>query len=558
MKEENYTPWKRFLGLLKLEKKDILQIFYYAIFSGLVSLSVPLGIQAIVNLIQGARISTSWVVLVVLVTLGVAFVGILQLMQIRILENIQQKIFTRASFEFSYRFPKIKMEELKNFYPPELANRFFDVLTIQKGLTKVLLDFPAALTQVIFGIILLSLYHPFFIIYGLLLLSLIYIVFKITAKKGLDTSIVESKFKYKIAHWIQEVARTLVSFKISGRTNLAISRNDKMVSDYLDARESHFQILKLQFIQMIGFKVLVTAGLLVIGGILVLNQQMNIGQFVAAEIIILLIIGSVEKMILGLESFYDVLTSLEKMGQVVDKELEDQKGDEPFENQQPLHIELDNIYFQGFNGKNIINGIDLNIAPGDKILLRGRNGAGKSTLLKLISGLFQPTGGEIYVNDISLKSLKLNHYRSLLGQSLSEESPFEGTLLDNITFGDKNISQQDIRWAIEKTGLGGFVKQQPKGLNTIIHPEGMQIPYSVSRKIILARSIVRKPSLLILNDPLDQLDPDEEKKILDFLFSKENSWSIIVASKDKKWEKYCHRILNIAEGKLTTQTIKDA
>ncbi len=554
MKEKTLSPWKRFLGLLKLEKQDILQILYYALFSGLVSLSVPLGIQAIVNLIQGARISTSWVVLVVLVTLGVAFVGVLQLMQIRILENIQQKLFTRASFEFIYRFPKIKMEELKNFYPPELANRFFDVLTIQKGLTKVLLDFPAALTQVVFGIILLSLYHPFFIIYGLLLLTLIYIVFKITAKKGLDTSIVESKFKYKIAHWIQEVARTLVSFKVSGKTNHAISRNDKMVSDYLDARESHFQILKQQFIQMIGFKVLVTAGLLIIGGILVLNQQMNIGQFVAAEIIILLIIGSVEKMILGLESFYDVLTSLEKMGEVVDKELEDQDGDQPFLDQQPLHIELDNVFYQGFNGKNIINGIDLNIAPGDRILLRGKNGAGKSTLLRLIAGLIQPTGGEIYINDLSIKSLKLNHYRALLGQSLSEESPFEGTLLDNITFGDNSIPQHDIRWAIEKTGLGDFVKLQPKGLNTIIHPEGMQIPYSVSRKIILARSIVRKPSLLILNDPLDQLDPEEENKILEFIFSKDNPWAVIVSSKDDKWEKYCNRILNIEQGKLLTQS----
>ena len=550
MKENTLSPWRRFVGLLKLEKKDFLQIFYYALFSGLVSLSVPLGIQAIVNLMQGARISTSWIVLVVLVTLGVAFVGILQLMQIRILENIQQKIFTRASFEFIYRFPKIKMDELKNFYPPELANRFFDVLTIQKGLTKVMLDFPAALTQVVLGIILLSLYHPFFILYGLLLVLLIYIVFKITAKKGLDTSIIESKHKYKIAHWIQEVARTLVSFKVSGRTNHAITKNDRMVSDYLDARESHFQILKLQFIQMIGFKVLVTAGLLLIGGILVLNQQMNIGQFVAAEIIILLIIGSVEKMILGLESFYDVLTSLEKLGQVVDKQLEDQDGEQPFSNNEPLHIELDNIIYNGFNGKEIINGINLKISPGDKILLRGKNGAGKSTLLRLIAGLIRPTSGEIFINDISLKSLKLNHYRALLGQSLSEESPFEGTLLDNLTFGDKSISQQDIRWALEKTGLSDFVKQQPKGLNTVIHPEGLQIPYSVSRKILLARSIVRKPSLLILNDPLDQLDPEEEDKILDFLFSPENPWSIIVSSKEEKWEKYCDRILHIEQGKL--------
>ena len=142
----------------------------------------------------------------------------------------------------------------------------------------------------------------------------------------METSLLESKHKYRVAHWIQEVARVVVSFKLSGKTSLALNKNDELVDEYLQARESHFKILVIQFIQMIGFKVLVTGGLLIIGGLLVLNQEMNIGQFVAAEIIILLVIGSVEKLILGLEPFYDVLTSLEKMGQVVDKEIESQIG----------------------------------------------------------------------------------------------------------------------------------------------------------------------------------------------------------------------------------------
>ena len=264
------TAWQRLMGLLKLDKRDVLQTFYYAIFAGLVNLSLPLGIQAIINLIQGAEISTSWIILVILVTGGVAFGGLLQLMQIRIIENVQQKIFTRASFEFTYRFPKIKMSDLRDFYPPELANRFFDTLNVQKSLAKILVDFPAAVLQIVFGLLLLSFYHPFFIIYGILLLLLIYIVFKFTAQKGMETSLEESKTKYKVAHWIQEVARSLVSFKLSGRTSLAVNKNDILVSAYLEARESHFRVLVLQFIQMIGFKVLVTAGLLLIGGLLVL------------------------------------------------------------------------------------------------------------------------------------------------------------------------------------------------------------------------------------------------------------------------------------------------
>src|SRR5210317_719995 len=248
------SPLQRFINLLQLDKRDIKQIFYYAVFAGLVSLSLPLGIQAIINLIQGAQVTTSWIVLVVLVTLGVAFVGLLQLMQIRIIENLQQKIFTRSSFEFAYRFPKIKMNELRNYYPPELANRFFDTLTIQKSLSKILIDVPTAVLQILFALILLSFYHPFFIIFGLLLLVLIFVVFKFTAKKGLETSLYESKNKYKVAHWIQEIARSVISFKLSGSTNLGINKNDDLVNGYLKARESHFKILMLQFIQMISFK----------------------------------------------------------------------------------------------------------------------------------------------------------------------------------------------------------------------------------------------------------------------------------------------------------------
>ncbi len=554
MAKKILTAWQRLMGLLRLDKKDILQIFYYAIFAGLVNLSLPLGIQAIINLIQGAQVSTSWIILVVLVTLGVAFVGALQLMQIRIIENVQQKIFTRASFEFAYRFPKIKMSELRNYYPPELANRFFDTLTVQKGLSKILIDFPAALLQIIFGLLLLSFYHPFFIVYGILLLLLIYVVFKFTAQRGLETSLAESKHKYKVAHWLQEVARSIVSFKLSGKTSHAIDKNDTLVVDYLEAREGHFKILVLQFIQMIGFKVLVTAGLLLIGGLLVLNQEMNIGQFVAAEIIILLVISSVEKLILGLETFYDLLTSLEKLGQVVDKELEPQDGERPFNPNEGFNLELSDVsYMVPDRDKKIIDEISFSVSPTCTILLTGPSGSGKSTLLRLMAGILEPSAGKIFVNNVALQGLNLNYYRSHLGQTLSEETPFEGTILNNITFGNKEITQDEVYWALEKVKLTQFVKDQPYGLNTMLYPEGKQIPYTIGKKIVLARSIVRKPKLLLLKDPLDQFNEDEANEIMKFLSDTSNGWALVVVSKNPKWGSKCGRILTIDNGKLVNE-----
>lgn len=549
------TAWQRLLGLLKLDKRDILQIFYYAIFAGLVNLSLPLGVQAIINLIQGAQVSTSWIILVVLVTLGVAFAGFLQLTQIRIIENVQQKIFTRSSFEFAYRFPKIRMSELRNYYPPELANRFFDTLTVQKGLSKILIDFPAALLQIIFGLILLSFYHPFFILYGLLLILLIYLVFKYTAERGLNTSLEESKYKYRVAHWIQEVARSIVSFKLSGKTSHAMRKNDSLVTQYLGARENHFRVLILQFIQMIGFKVLVTAGLLIIGGILVLNQEMNIGQFVAAEIIILLVISSVEKLITGLETFYDLLTSLEKLGQVVDKELEPQEGEMPFKEGDGFTVELANVsYSVPERDKKILDDVSLTISSSCSILLQGPNGSGKSTLLRMIAGILEPDHGDIYVNNVSLKGINLNYYRSHIGQSLLEESPFEGTIMENITFGDPSVPPEDVYWALEKTGLTQFVKEQPQGLKTMLYPEGRQIPSTISKKIVLARSIVRKPELLILKDPLDHFDPVESMRIMDFITAEDRPWALVVVSQNKNWQKRCSRLITVENGKIKEES----
>lgn len=552
MKESKKTPWKRLFGLLELERKDIFQIFYYAIFSGLVSLSLPLGIQAIINLIQGAQISTSWIVLVILVTIGVVFSGALQLMQLRIIETIQQRIFTRASFELSYRFPKIKMNELRNYYPPELANRFFDTLTIQKGLSKILIDVPTGILQILFALILLSFYHPFFIIFGVLLLILVYVVFKYTAQKGLETSLEESKYKYKVVHWIQEIARSVVSFKLSGNTNLAVKKNDDLVSKYLIARENHFKVLIIQFIKMIGFKVIVTASLLVIGGTLVLNQSMNIGQFVAAEIIILLVINSVEKLILGLESFYDVLTSLEKLGQVVDKDLESQEGETPnFKN--GVTLELDNVSYQVSNReKPILKNISFKIPSKSRTIINGESGSGKSSLLQLIAGVIEPTSGYIYIDNLSLSSLYLNYYRSQLGLSLSIENPFEGTIKDNLTFGNTNISDEDIFKILKIVGLTQFIKEQPKGLQTILYPEGKQMSYTIAKKIVLARAILKQPKVLILEDALDQFNVEETNSIIDYITSESNPWTLIVVSSNERWKNKCTQQITLENGEIKT------
>ncbi len=545
------TPLQRFYSLLKLDRKDISQIFFYAIFSGLVSLSLPLGIQAIINLIQAGRVSISWIILVLIVVIGVALVGILSLMQLRITENLQQKIFVRSSFEFGYRLPKIKFEALYNQYPPELANRFFDTLTIQKGTSKLLIDFSTALLQIIFGILLLSLYHPFFIFFGVLLAFLLYSIFRFSFEAGLSSSLKESKYKYKVVSWLQEIARNYFSFRKQENFEFALEKNNQLVEEYINYREKHFKVIKRQFTQLIGFKVIITACLLLIGGYLVLNQKMNIGQFVAAEIIILLVINSVEKIIIGLESLYDVLTSVEKIGQIVDLKMEEPREANSDYSLTNLSIETENLKFKYPEATDdVLNNINLKIEPSEKIYLEGINGSGKSTLIRILAGFIQPTSGSFFINDDTYRKIDVAQYRSQISTITHGETPFEGTVLENITMNNPSISNEDIKWAIESVQLGSFIKTLPEGLETKIFPDGRQLSSSNAQKILLARSIVNKPKILFYEDPLDKMDEEASKEIIDFLTNSSNQWTIIVSSKNNYWEQKCSRKITLQNGKI--------
>ena len=544
-------PLKRFYNLLELDKKDVYQLYFYGILSGVISLSLPLGIQAITNFIQSGRASASWIVLIVLVVFGVALVGVLSLMQLRIMENLQQKIFIRSSFEFAVRLPKIKFEEYYNTYPPELANRFFDTLMIQKGTAKLLIDFSAAILQIIFGIILLSLYHNYFIVFGILLLLLLYFIFKFSYNTGLETSMKESKYKYKVAGWLQEIARNNFSFRNNLHHDFALNKNDLLVSDYLNYREKHFSVIKTQFSQLILFKIIITASLLSIGGYLVLSQQMNIGQFVAAEIIILLVITSVEKIVIGLETLYDVLTSVEKIGLITDMKLEEEFTLDYDNCYTSIALEVENVYFNFPDSKNkILNNINLNIDQGERIFIDGANGSGKTTLIRILSGLIQPSHGAISINDNSFKKINLNQFRSQIESIIQGETPFEGTVIENITFKNTNASEESLKWAIEGMQLKKFIKSLPQGLDTPLFPEGKQLSSSDTQKLLLARSIISKPKILFYEDPTCNMDDKVANEIIDFITAEEHQWTIIVSSKNQYWKTKCNRNITMENGQI--------
>ena len=196
-------PLRRFFRLIGGERKAIVKIYIYAVIGGIIGLSLPLGIQAVINLVSTGAIVTSWYILISVVILGIIFGGLLQIFQLGLSETIQQRIFAKSAIELAFRIPRIDAAGIRDYFVPELLNRFFDTVTVQKGLSKILLDFSTASLQIIFGLLLLSFYHPIFIAFGFGLLVLVIAMILATGPMGLKTSLTESEDKYEVAHWLE-------------------------------------------------------------------------------------------------------------------------------------------------------------------------------------------------------------------------------------------------------------------------------------------------------------------------------------------------------------------
>ncbi|MFT4760167.1 MAG: ABC-type bacteriocin/lantibiotic exporter with double-glycine peptidase domain [Paraglaciecola sp.] len=531
----NTSPIQRFWNLLKIYKIELRQIYAYAIFIGIVNLTLPLGIQAIINYIQSGELTSSWVVLVGFVLIGIAITGLLQVLQLRVVENIQQDIFARSAFEFAYRIPKITFLQLDKTHAPELVNRFFDTLTIQKGLPKVLIDFTLAAFQITFGLILLAIYSPYFVILGGSLILVLWLIFKITGPKGLETSLKESKYKYNLAHWLEEIARVNRSFKLNAPVNFHINRTDDIVVNYLSAREKHFKVLINQFRLFIGFKVFVAAGLLIMGGILVFQEELDIGQFVAAEIIIILIINSVEKVMRTIDTIYDVLTALEKIGFVTDLELDCNKGVAKIDKSKALAIKAVDIEF-GFQGesKKVIEELSFDIPAGSKVIVTGPSGSGKSLLLQIMAGIHTIENGDLYVNDIPFANYQRTSLYGSTGVAFPVNQLFEGTFRENITMG-REVSERRITEVLKVLSLNEYFAYQPQGIQTLVDSGGRRLPRTIIQKLQIARIILTKPKLLLLEDPLQFVNSKEKRRIIDYIMDESRDWTVIVVGDSDYW-----------------------
>ena len=550
--EVHRTPIERTFALLARERREIFTVFFYATLAGALSLILPLAVGGIVQLVQGRLFLQPVIVLIAFVILGTIVAGVLQIGILKIVERIQQRVFARMALEFAFRVPRLKYASSLESNLPEQMNRLFEAVAIQKGIQKLLIDVPTALLTVAFGLILLTVYSPWFSIFAVVVVAILVLIIRLTGPEGLATSIVESKYKYKAVHWLEELARAFHAFKYAGDSTLPVERMDDVITGYLKYRRKHFAVIVKQTIALIGFKTFITAAVLILGATLVQTNRLLLGQFVGAEVVIVTVLVGVEKLIGSLATVYDVLTSVDKAGHVADLPLEARGGLAPIHaSGVGIGIEARDLRYRYRTARSAsVDGVSLRIAPGERVGIMGVDGSGRTTLLKLLGGLIDEYDGTIRYDGVTLRDLDRPALRSRVGQMLSWNDLFDGTVEENVSVGRAYLTPRDVREALDDLQLTDEVQQLPQGIQTEITNGGRTLPSHLANKLLVAQGIVGRPRLIVLDDFFQNLDANSRALILRILTDRARPWTVLAVSNDPLLLDAFDRVVVVHEGRV--------
>lgn len=520
--------WPYIQQLVSDEKRDIWYVVMYGILSSLLGLVIPLSSQSIVNAVALGVFNRQLVVLCAVVFVAMVLMAGLALLEQYVVDVMQRRLFVRTAFDIVSRLPQMKKSRDGQVYTPELVNRFFDVMTVQKSIAKFLLEGVRSVLVLVVGLILLALYHPFFLVYDVLFLLFVPVLVFALGRRAIATAVDVSKQKYQAAAWIEDVARNQQSFKVLNATDYAYDRMDGIGGEYVRAKHSHFVILARQILGTTLFKAFATVGILGLGGVLVIEQQISLGQLVAAEIIIIMILGAIEKILGEFDTYYDFIAALDKLATIAEQPLEARGGME-FVAAGPLAIQLHEVGVS-FGDRNILDGASIAVPAGGRVSLVGKSGSGKSTILNLISGVHDPDRGVVSINGRDLRDLDLSEVRRHIGYVLPEDTIIDGTVRDNVLLG-RTVSEEQLQWAIDITRLETDVRNLPQGLHTYLSSGGETISYGMRRRILFTRAIVHRPKLLLIDEAFDGIEDavklDMIRDLIDW-----KDWTIINVSHD--------------------------
>ncbi len=512
------------------ERRELWMVLVYAIGVGVLNLAVPITAMAVVNTAALSNLVQQLLALCVALLVCLVLSAFLQLLQQIVVEYIQRRVFVRVVATLADRLPRAELQAFDQQYGPELVNRFFDILTIQKAAATLLMDGVSLFLQVMIGLILLAFYHPLLLAFDAVLIAGLLFMTFVLGRGAVSGAIRESRSKYAVSGWMEELARNPIAFKLSGGPEFARARADELTQDYLAARASHFHILLRQIGFALFLQVFASTALLALGGYMVIHGQLTLGQLVAAEMVVTLVVASFSKFGKHLESYYDLLAAVDKVGHMLDLPVE-HDGISPHEgDRHGAKLEVRDLTFAHTDAHDaVIHDLSFVIAPGERVAVVGPNGAGKSTLVDLLFGLRTPQSGWVQIDGIDVRDLKLDALRKQIAIVKGVEI-FEGTILENVCVGRPDVTLADARNALASVDVLETILAMPKGIHTHLTAGGHPLSLGATERVVLARAIAGRPRFLVLDETLDNMDREIRDRVWAVITGRDTPWTLLVVT----------------------------
>lgn len=541
--------------MLRLESKELWVAAVYSVAIGLVSLTLPVAVQAIVNTVAFSQLFQPLAVLTLLVFIALCFVALLSTYRLKVIELMQRRVFVRTAGDTASKLVYVQPEAFDRFHGPELVNRFLDVVTVQKAAGTLLVDGLSVLMQTIAGMILLALYHPWLLAFDVLLVISIALILFPLGSGAISTSISESQAKFALLAWLEEVARHQIGFKTESGGAMAFRRANSLVVDYLTHRARHFRILLRQIVGSFLLQSFASSTLLLVGGWLVIHSQLSLGQLVAAEIVVALVVSGFAKFGKHLEMFYDLMASMDKLGYLTDLPTERESGESLPGVNSPASLQIAGVDLTVPFAGRLAGEIDLTIKPGERIGLVGAAGSGKSSLLDMLYGLRKNSSGSIEIDGHDYRTLRLRELRSQVVLVRGAEI-FGGTIFENLRMADEDLTSAAAMDALRRVGLLPVLQRFPEGLEVRLSTGGSPLSNGQAVLLELARALVRKPRLLLLDECLDALDDvAHREQLLDVLLGDGAPWTLLVVTQRQDILARCSRVVELSHDGLEERSL---
>lgn len=543
-------PQARLRSWLRPEGPDLLVIVVYALVAGALSLATPLAVEALVNTVAFGRLLTPVVILALILFAFLVFSAAMKVLQTMVVEVMQQRLFVRVAADLSARLPNLRSDAMGSLEGREMVNRFLDVAIAQKAIASLLLDGVSLVLSTLIGMAVLAFYHPWLLGFDLILLAALAFTIRFLGRGAIQTAVAESRMKYRVTAWLEDLAGCRTAFRYPGGADYATARTDHLVHEYITQRRDHFSILLRQITCSLAIQAVASTALLGLGGWLVISNQLSLGQLVAAELIVAVVVGAFTKLGKHLETFYDLMGAVDKIGHLVDLPMETATGvlSLPADGPLPLRLYRVSTGHPEAHGSGPLEDhaddetaegrlhppaeehggpVTLHIEAGSRWGILDIEGVGQSPLGDLAFGLKAPHSGYLSINRYGLRDIRLESLRKRVALARDGEL-FVGSIAENIHVGRTDVPSEALHDALEEVGLIDDVFASPHGLETVLATGGAPLLRHQRTKLLMARAIAGRPGILIIDGLLDHLPDHEALDILERLAAPEHPWTLIV------------------------------